>query len=102
MYKIVMLIKKRPGMSREEFMNYYDNHHVPLLHKTLTKGAAVHRRNFVVPMKDIASPDNLNAEAPDYDVISEVFYEDLETLQSVMRDFENPDIRRLTRPHARS
>jgi hypothetical protein len=97
MYKIVMLIKKRPDMSRAEFIDYYDNHHVPFLHGILTKGAAVHRRNFVVPTeRDIAAPDNLNLQAPDYDVICEIFYEDLQTLQSVMRDFEDPEIRRKT------
>ena len=95
MYKIIMLIKKRSDLSMKEFMDYYDNVHVPLLHKILTKGAAMHRRNYVLPQNDIANPENLNVDAPDYDVICEVFYEDLDTMHSVMRDFENAEIRRL-------
>lgn len=97
MFKIIMLIKKKPGISREAFMDYYDNRHVPLMHKLLSKGAAVHRRNYVIPnVADIGSADNLDASGDDYDVICEVFYEDLATAQSVMKDFEDEDIRRQT------
>ena len=97
MFKIIMLIKKKPGISREAFMDYYDNRHVPLMHKLLSKGAAVHRRNYVIPnAADIGSADNLDASGDDYDVICEVFYEDLATAQSVMKDFEDEDIRRQT------
>ena len=97
MFKIIMLIKKKPGTSRADFMDYYDNRHVPLMHSLLSKGAAIHRRNYVIPnAADIGSADNLDAGGEDYDVICEVFYEDLETAQSVMRDFEDAEVRRLT------
>ena len=94
----MMLIKKRPDMSREEFIDYYNNKHVPLMHRLLSRGAAIHRRNFVIPnIADIGSADNLDVAAQnDYDVICEVFYEDRETAESVMRDFQDPEIRRLT------
>ena len=97
MVKIIMLIKKRPDLTREEFMDYYDNVHVPLMHKILSRGAAIHRRNFVIPnVADIGAADNIDASTEhDYDVICEVFYEDRETAESVMRDFEDPEIRRL-------
>ncbi|MFA5631577.1 MAG: EthD domain-containing protein [Porticoccaceae bacterium] len=97
MVKIIMLIKKRPDLSREEFIDYYDNVHVPLMHKILSKGAAIHRRNFVIPnVSDIGAADNLDSSAEnEYDVICEVFYEDRETAESVMRDFEDPEIRRI-------
>jgi EthD domain len=97
MIKIIMLIKKRPDFTREEFMDYYDNKHVPFLHSILTKGAALHRRNFVIPThQDIAAGNNLDQDKnTDYDVICEVFYEDLETAESVMKDFEDPEIRRM-------
>ena len=97
MVKIIMLIKKRPDLSRAEFIKYYDEHHIPFMHSILSRGAAIHRRNFVIPdAADIGSPDNLDSSRPDdYDVICEVLYEDRETAESVMRDFENPEIRRL-------
>ena len=97
MVKIIMLIKRRPDLTREEFMDYYDNKHVPLMHKILSRGAAIHRRNFVIPnVADIGAADNIDSSAAnEYDVICEVFYEDRETAESVMRDFEDPEIRRL-------
>jgi len=97
MVKMIMLIKKRPGLTRAEFIKYYDEHHIPFMHHILTRGAAIHRRNFVIPdAADIGSPDNLDStRADDYDVICEVFYEDRETAESVMRDFQDPEIRRL-------
>lgn len=97
MVKIIMLIKKRPDLTREQFIDYYDNHHVPLMHRLLTKGAAVHRRNFVIPnVADVGAADNLDTNREsDYDVICEVFYEDRATAESVMKDFEDPEIRRL-------
>ena len=97
MVKIIMLIKKHPDLSREEFMDYYDNKHVPLMHKLLSRGAAIHRRNFVIPhAQDIGAADNIDtSNENEYDVICEVFYEDRETAESVMRDFEDPEIRRL-------
>ena len=87
MFKVVMPIKKRPDITREKFMDYYTNHHVPYIHKLLPKGAAVHRRNFV------AAPSPLGPD--DYDVISEVFYEDRATAEGAMKAFADPDIHRL-------
>jgi hypothetical protein len=45
MFKVIMLIKKRPDISRDEFIDYYDNRHVPFMQNLLSVGAAVHRRN---------------------------------------------------------
>ena len=87
MFKVVMLIKKRPELTREAFMDYYTNHHVPFIHELLPKGAAVHRRNFVLEPNP-PGPD-------DYDVISEVFYEDRATAEEAMRAFADPEIQRL-------
>jgi hypothetical protein len=97
MVKIVMLIKKRPDLTRAQFIDYYDRQHVPFMHKILSKGAAIHRRNFVIPdAADIGSADNLDAaKSDDYDAICEVFYEDRATAESVMQDFQNPETRRL-------
>jgi hypothetical protein len=84
--KIVMLIRKRPELTREEFIDYYDNHHVPFVHSLLPQGAAIHRRNFVVPGDGVV---------PDCDVISEVFYENRETADAAMRALADPRIRKL-------
>jgi hypothetical protein len=79
MFKLIMLIKKRPDMSRDAFIDYYDNHHVPLVHSILPMGAAIHRRNYP-----------LGADA-EYAVISEVFYEDQQTATAAAAKLAEPE-----------
>ena len=95
MFKLIVLIRKRPELSRQEFIDYYDNRHVPLVHSLLPKGAAVHRRNFVVTdaAQGERSADAAGADES-WDVISEVFYEDLGTAQAAARAMQDPAIRR--------
>jgi hypothetical protein len=100
MYKLIMLIKKRPDLTREQFIDYYDNRHVPFMHSILPRGAAVHRRNFVIPAAvapGSAGDGPAAAADADYDVISEVFYEDLETANNARRALEDRELFRLMR-----
>jgi hypothetical protein len=76
-FKLMMLIKKRPELSRHAFIDYYDKHHIKLLHSIQPKGAAIHRRHFVVV--EPGQPE------PDYDVISEVIYEDRATAEAAWK-----------------
>jgi uncharacterized protein (TIGR02118 family) len=88
-YKIMMLIRKRADLTREQFIDYYDNRHVPFMHELLPTGAAIHRRNFVLT----GGPGEVSS--PECDVICEIFYEDLATAQAAMRSLADPRIRRL-------
>ncbi|WP_157219261.1 EthD domain-containing protein [Flavisphingomonas formosensis] len=86
MFKVIVLAKKRPDISFETFRDYYSNHHVHFMNRLLDHGAAVHRRNFVI---------HPNPDAPgDYDVISEVFYEDRATAEATMNEMADPEVHR--------
>ncbi len=61
MFKIIVMLRKRADISREEFIDYYSNHHVPFVHSLLPKGAAIHRRNFVIPRQP--TPMEMGAKA---------------------------------------
>lgn len=99
MFKIILTLKKRPDLSREQFIDYYDNKHVPFMHGLLETGAAIHRRNFVIPEEspqvNVGGNDNPNSHL-DFDVITEVFYEDRETADRVVKALSSPEIRKLT------
>lgn len=90
------MLRKRADISREAFMDYYTNRHVPFVHGLLPRGAAIHRRNFVVPAEPAPMEMGANADTgtrEDPDVISEVFYEDLASAQAAARAMSDPAIR---------
>jgi hypothetical protein len=96
MFKIIMLLKKRADITRQEFIDHYDNVHVPLMHRLLPQGAAVHRRNFVVPKQGVgAGAESAAAIERECDAIVEVFYEDLDTAERAMRCLADPQLRSL-------
>lgn len=72
-FKILLLMKRRPGMSVEAFRDYYENRHVPLALKY--DGGAMTRyvRRYLEPQPNAEL--GTNAELP-YDVVSELWFED--------------------------
>lgn len=94
MVKVMMLLRKRKDLTREQFMDYYSNHHVPFMSKLLPKGAAVHRRNFIVPPQPAAGGPSIAQGDNEYDAIVEIFYEDMETVHGVARALADPELRR--------
>ena len=70
-YKILLLMKRKPGMSVEAFREYYETHHAPLAEKY---GAGNNRyiRRFLDPQPH---PETGTNELP-YDVITELWYRD--------------------------
>jgi hypothetical protein len=96
MFKIIMLLKKRADITRQEFIEHYDHVHVPLMHRLLPQGAAVHRRNFIVPEQGTgAAAESASAIERECDAIVEVFYEDLGTAERAMRCLADPQLRSL-------
>lgn len=73
-YKILLFMKRRPGMSVAEFRDYYENHHVPL---ALQHGGRVklarYVRRYLDPQPHAES--GTNHELP-YDVITELWFDD--------------------------
>lgn len=72
MYKILLLMKRRPGMSVEAFRDYYENHHVPLALKS-PSGMTRYMRRFLDPQPHAET--GTNEELP-YDVITELWFDD--------------------------
>jgi EthD domain len=64
MIKVVLLVRRRPGLSREEFRAHYEGTHAPLAARSLAHLSG-YTRNFVT------GPDN----GADPDCITEFWYE---------------------------
>ncbi len=75
MIKTIALIKRKPGISREEFVAHYEDVHAPLALKHLPM-IKKYIRNHVVDIPDV--------EGPDFDCISEFWFDSLEEAMGVM------------------
>jgi uncharacterized protein (TIGR02118 family) len=75
-YKILLFMKRRPGMSMEAFKDYYENNHVPLaMANSGGQGGGIVRymRRYLTPLPHAES--GTNEELP-YDVVSELWFDD--------------------------
>ena len=71
MLKVFAFLTKREGLETKAFIDYYENHHVPLV-LSLAPRPPVYKRNYVV------RGDGLNREDPaiDFDVVTELVFPD--------------------------
>ena len=85
--KIMVLARKKDGLSDDEFRAYYRDRHLPFMHGLLDHGAALHRRNFVMHPE---TGDRL-----DFDVVTEAIYEDESILARTVEELSEPLKKRL-------
>jgi len=88
MLKLVALLKRRPGMSMEEFKDYYENVHIQIGLPKLKGKAVSHHRRYLTP---IPGPDGQTREG-DYDVIMEIWFEDRAQLEEAMQVWLDPEL----------
>ena len=70
-YKILLFMKRRPGMTLEAFQDYYENHHAPLCAK-YASGVSRYLRRFLTPHPN---PETGATEELQFDVITELWFE---------------------------
>ena len=75
--KIIALMKRKAGLSMEEFMEYYETRHVPMVLK-IAPFMMDYRRNFV---RSAPSMPAVIGGAPDCDVITEAWFETHEAFE---------------------
>jgi hypothetical protein len=72
MFKCIALLKRKPDLSREAFIDYYETQHAPLIRRLLP-GILDYRRNYVDLEGAFIFPD---AAPIDFDVITEIWLAD--------------------------
>lgn len=83
-YKILMFMKRRPGMSFEAFQSYYENNHVPLCERYIS-GVSRYLRRFITPR---ANPETGAQDELQFDVITELWFEDEATFKGTVKYLE--------------
>ena len=86
MLKLIAFITAKPELSREAFIDYYENHHVPLVRRLLPS-VGQYRRSYV---QDGLIP--AGTAAPDYDVMTELLFDDQAALDAFWKTISEPDV----------
>jgi uncharacterized protein (TIGR02118 family) len=80
MVKAIALLKRKSGLSREEFVRHYEDVHAPLILKHLST-VRRYARNYVTTL--VVTPPG--AEEPDFDSITELWFDDIEGYKAMTR-----------------
>lgn len=80
-YKVLLFMKRRPGMTREEFREYYEQHHVPLALK-YASGLKQYVRRYLEPKPRLETGDG---EDLGYDVITELWFDDEKVFRGTVK-----------------
>ena len=73
MNKLIILLRKKPGMSMRQFMEYYEDVHIPFVKTVLPSLGSRYVRNYLTH-PPILADGGLNP-APYFDVITELWFD---------------------------
>ncbi len=80
LHKVLIFLKRRPGMSLDEFRDYYENHHMPLCLKYGT-GMQRYVRRYIEHPRD---PESGEPRELEYDVVTEIWFADRSLADAVL------------------
>lgn len=90
MLRLVMLMKRKPGLSTDEFRDYYESHHRLLGEKYLRGFASCYMRRYLDPRPSRAGCE----QEPVYDVLTEIWFPDRARHDACMAHLARPEIAR--------
>lgn len=96
MLKAIVLLKRRSDMSREDFIDYYENKHVPLVRQLLPT-IGHYSRNYLdldISPKQHESVSEVTAPPPYFDVITEIWFEGQSAYDQFVADLLDPEVSR--------
>jgi uncharacterized protein (TIGR02118 family) len=95
MLKAVVLLKRKQGLTPEQFIHHYENNHVPLVRRLLPSiGRYV--RNYLSDTSLSAARQAGGADSPRpyFDVITELWFEDRAAYDRFITALNDPDTSR--------
>jgi hypothetical protein len=94
MIKLVILLKRKPGLSLEEFRRHYEICHAPLALKYLDHLLLDYRRNY--PQREfsyLASNSETKESGGSYDAVAEMVVQDSVALEEVYKVLADPAVK---------
>lgn len=96
MIKIVLLLRKRPDLTREQFIDYYENKHVPLVMGLIGDYFADYKRSYVRwdnPVSAHAAGDFVGPNGQQrFDVVTECWFKDEATMMACFDKAQRSEI----------
>ena len=80
MIKVVTLLTRKPGISREAFIEHYETHHRKIGEKYLSGFAVKYQRRYL----QSAGFRGQGGAMPPFDVLMEIWYPDQDTLNGAL------------------
>jgi hypothetical protein len=93
MVRLIGILTKKNGMSRNEFTDYYEERHVPLVRRTFPSLVG-YSRNFVLPAAVEGGHIEHAQPPPDFDVITSLWFSEEVGLESMMRAVNEDETRK--------
>ena len=87
MFKAFAFLTKREGLEMQEFIDYYEGKHIPLI-LSLAPAPLIYKRRYIVRDQELTKSGNL----VDYDVMTELGFADQEEFASWMGKLSAPGI----------
>ena len=91
MIKMVTLLKRKPGMSMDEFINYYETKHSKIGEKYLASHAIRYVRRYLRPLPESIIPTPMEQY---YDVVMEIWFPDYSALSSTFAVLMKPEVQK--------
>ena len=88
MVKFIVLLKRKPGMSRADFIRHYETVHAVLAVK-LVPGMIDYRRNFIDFDKVSFGMKN---DHPGFDCVTEMIFPDMATYERAFAEFSKQEV----------
>jgi len=99
MFKALCLMKRRPGMSMPEFIDYYENVHTKFIRYAV--GIRRYMRRYVIPVMIppavMLPPDNMEGQELDFDAVMEMWFDDRAAFDAAAANLYSPEIGPLVR-----
>lgn len=86
MYKLMLLIKRKPGVSKQEFVDYYESSHSKLGERFLRGNAIKYTRRYLFPLA------GESASNPPFDVAMEMWFKDEKQHQLLIEACSSEDV----------
>ena len=88
MFKTVVMLKRRSGMSMKDFMDYYENYHRKVGEKFLPEGVYYVRRF----LRGVPNPVTGEVPELDFDCLTEMWFESREAFDAAMVALGEPAV----------